>query len=141
MKPVLILLFVSLAFANQATTVLINNWSVSSVAVNLWNNSTLILYLKSCEMYEGVFDNNPNIIVTPTLTNSFLSESDGDGDTTGECSWGIGMTGAILFIGWRDPFIGTNTFSMTVTPDTNFTVSYDGGTGYHTTVNVAFSPK
>ena len=139
MKTVIILLFVSLVVANHAT--LPAKWSVSSVAVNLWNNSTQILHLKSCEMYEGVFDNNPNNTVTPTTTNSFHSESDGDGDTTGECSWGIGLTGAVLFVGWRDPVIGTNSFSMTVTPDTNFTVSYDGGTGYHTTVNVAFSPK
>ena len=113
-----------------------SGWSVSSVTAYLWNNSTQPLYLKSCEMAEGIFDTFPNKTTAVGWTDNFSSESDGDGSTKGACSWGIGLTGEVLLIAWDDPMLGENSYQIVINPGTYFTVSYTGGTGYHTTINV-----
>ena len=116
-----------------------SKWSVTSVVANLFNNSTQPLYLKSCQMNEGKFDTFPNQTVAMGTTNTFSSESDGDGDTQGACSWGVGLTLEVLSVYWRDPIIGENSFQIVINPGTYFTVSYTGGSGYHTTINIIVS--
>jgi hypothetical protein len=106
--------------------------SARSVEATIINQSNATLLLSgNCKLDHGILSQSPEAAIPPSSTATFLAESDGFmTGTEGTCVYTISGVGSQVIIYWDNPFIGANTFGISLKPTTPlFTASYNANTG------------
>eukprot|EP00005_Dracoamoeba_jomungandri_P003181 CAMPEP_0174250288 /NCGR_PEP_ID=MMETSP0439-20130205/504_1 /TAXON_ID=0 /ORGANISM="Stereomyxa ramosa, Strain Chinc5" /LENGTH=157 /DNA_ID=CAMNT_0015330313 /DNA_START=77 /DNA_END=550 /DNA_ORIENTATION=- len=138
-KVALVVLFLTVSFAvvikDKEIPPGADLWSLTSVSATLENktNRTLTLF-GSCTLDHGIFEQSPPGVVKSNSSVSWKAESDGSGWTEGSCEYQIEDASGTATFSWDNPPIGSDSYSADAPESEGFSASYQGSTGYHSTV-------
>jgi hypothetical protein len=125
-----------------------------STQIKFTNSTNYLLVLTDSYLYHGIWNGGPVDQISPNASNLVLGQNDSNGTATGAQGT---LTYAIIginsnkqatvegyvSIGWDNPFIGSNSYSNSVSSrgTINFQVSNGGGSGDNATVTYNLSVK